>query len=234
MRFPKILLATPTSKYKDYCSDLFIKQVQSINYPVDVLIVDNSADYTYHNKFNQEGINVIHENPNGRSAREYMVACNEIIRNYAITDNYDYIFSLESDIFVDSDIIYKLLSHNKQVVGVSYFLFEFEKTVPMLLQHLSNETQLSISLPKIESSFLKYTGKLERVSGLGLGCVLIHRSVFSKIPFRVDMSRSGHADSFFYEDLILNNIPCYVDTSIMATHKNSDWGAVMDNQINQK
>ena len=77
---------------------------------------------------------------------------------------------------------------------------------------------------------MDFNGKLVQFTGMGIGCTLIHRSVFMQVPFRVDRNRKGHADSFFYEDLLIKGINVYVDTSVVATHKNSDWATILDNE----
>jgi hypothetical protein len=230
LNYPKILVGTPTSKYKDYCADEFICQVKNLNYPnYEVLIVDNSADSSYHKKFTDSGIGCIYEAPKGREAREYMTACNNIIRQYAIDNNFDYILSLESDIFVHKDIIWQLLFHNKPVVGITYFLFDKENNIPMTMSHEILNDFIYLRLSGFNHTFLNFKGDLQRFSGMGIGCTLISRDIFTKFPFRYDYNREGHADSFFYEDLMMENIPVYVDTSYIAVHKNSDWTTIQDN-----
>jgi hypothetical protein len=229
--YPKVLVGTPTSKYKDYCADEFITQLKALLYPnYEALIVDNSADSNYHNKFINQGIKTIYEAPKGREAREYMTTCNNIIRQYAIDNNFDYILSLESDIFVIPDIIQKLLFHNKPVVGITYFLFDNEANIAMTMKHDILDDFINIRLCGNNETFLDFDGSLKNVTGMGIGCTLIHKSVFTKTSFRVDKNRVGHADSFFYEDLLLQGVPVYLDTTYMATHKNSDWTTIIDNQ----
>jgi len=230
LQYPKILVGTPTSKYKDYCADEFIYQLKNLNYPnYDVLIVDNSADSLYHNKFIKAGINCIYEAPNGREAREYMTACNNIVRQYAIDNNYDYILSLESDVFVHKYIIWQLLFHNKPVVGITYFLFDHERNIAMTMKHEVLNDFISIRLCNNNEVFMDFNGNLVQFTGMGIGCTLIHKSIFSKITFRVDKNKVGHADSFFYQDLMMQDIPVFIDTSYVATHRNSDWTAIADN-----
>ena len=64
-------------------------------------------------------------------------------------------------------------------------------------------------------------GELKNVYSCGLGCVLIHRSILKKIPFRYEEGSPVHPDSFYYGDLNMAGKKVFVDTSILCEHKNT-------------
>jgi hypothetical protein len=68
----------------------------------------------------------------------------------------------------------------------------------------------------------------------GLGCTLISKRILENIKFRVDLNDVGFADSFFYTDLWMAGIQNYVDTSIIPTHRNSDWDNVKSDYTHKK
>ena len=76
---------------------------------------------------------------------------------------------------------------------------------------------------KSVSDILFVDGNVKDVFSCGLGCTLIHKSVFEKVKFRSDFKQTYHPDSCFAEDCYYLKIPINVDTSILLKHENSRW-----------
>jgi hypothetical protein len=70
---------------------------------------------------------------------------------------------------------------------------------------------------------LFFDGKVKQVYHAGLGCVLIHKSVFERVEFRVDERYDFHTDTWFANDCYLLNINIYADTNIQCEHHNGTW-----------
>ncbi len=70
---------------------------------------------------------------------------------------------------------------------------------------------------------LFFNGKLQKVHHAGLGCIIIHRSIFQHIPFRYIKNASAHPDTWFAYDCYQRQIPIFVDTTIQCEHLNSTW-----------
>ena len=130
MKKEKILLGTPTYEGKAYCLEYWlqtVKQIQKYS-KCDVLIVDNSKSSAYANKIKKFGFNVIRSKHYDRRPLQSLTESQEKLFDYAIRNNYDYLFSLEQDVFASKDIIEKLLKLRKKisateaVVGAPYFL----------------------------------------------------------------------------------------------------------------
>ena len=75
-------------------------------------------------------------------------------------------------------------------------------------------------------SFLFADGTVKKAYQIGQGCLLMHRSVVEKIPYRVEAGEDSHADTYLHIDLKKNNIPCYVDTRFMCQHENGNWNKI--------
>ena len=86
---------------------------------------------------------------------------------------------------------------------------------------------------ELKKAFLKFDGRLKTVYQLGLGCLLIHRSVLQKVPFRVDLKdeEKAHSDTYFHEDLRSLNIPCYMSTNVIVEHRNINWHKIKSNEL---
>lgn len=237
---PKILIATPTSRHKDYCFKEWSKFICSLTYTnIEIIIVDNSKDSLYHCQIKQRfrllrpdlRVNVVwHPIKKGQSLRECMTECNNITRDYFLKGGFDWYFSVESDIFTVPDIIECLLLHDKLVCGIPYF---FSQGVHSILLNMTiGDIGINVIMKPmhLDEAFEFCDGTLKQANACGIGCMLIHKSVIAKIPFRIDLNdpSNGHADTFFHEDLRKNGIPVFLDTSIIATHKNVDWRTIKE------
>lgn len=160
---------------------------------------------------------------------------NSYIANSVIVHN------CECDIFPPLDIIERLLVHDVDVAGTTYWTdhkydshlcfseiyCEHEDAETMTREY--RERQLSF-----EEGQLFMDGQLKPVYGNGMGCKLVSRWVMEKIPFRIDPVKVGFADSFFNEDLWKNGILNYVDTQIIPMHRNSNWNTILADSLHKK
>jgi len=128
---PKILLGTPTYEGKEYCLDYWIKIVKEIQKttPCDILLVDNSST-NYYAKIikNKYGINVIKSKSYKNQPLKSLAEARKKFYKYAIKNKYDFIFSLEQDIFPPKDILIHLLKIREKIrdkeaiIGVPYII----------------------------------------------------------------------------------------------------------------
>jgi len=121
-----ILIATPTREEKKYCEDDFIEALLNLEVPenaqVDILLLCNGEDwqkidYYKHlaDKLQQYGTfftiaNVSLGGPEmdivGRMTMLY-----NMIRGYCLKFDFDYLFTLESDVIAEKDALVKLFDH---------------------------------------------------------------------------------------------------------------------------
>ena len=132
---------------------------------------------------------------------------------------YSHLLMLESDIIPDKDVVNRLLSYNLPVVGHSYFLYHGNQTKPMN-QSSKKGTVLEgkFEFDSLMGSFLKAKPYPVPSDHIGLGCVMIERSVLENINFRYQEKGNLISDSCFYNDLMALGIQPYVDTSKTVKH----------------
>lgn len=238
MNYPKILVACPTSDYKLYCQDDWVKQICNLSYPnYDVLIVDNSKDEQNVNRLRSQfekykntrldnRVKVYHFKRLGGLKETIAESCN-FIRDYMKEWCYDYLFMVESDIFIPTNSIEHLLAFKKKVICLPYFHFGGADT--KLLQCV-NYTMADGTVTQVfqtnEKCFIHdITGSNtpKRVYQTGLGCILIHVSVLKKVKFRYnkDEWELGFHDYFFHRDLENLKIPVYCDFNVIVEHRNN-------------
>jgi len=228
---PKILLATPTARAKDYCLKDWLKKIKSLSYlNYDILIVDNSPEQNYYKhiqkllgKSKKRKHEVIRYTPpnSNKSLQEIMCDCNNLIRDYVLKNDYEYLFSLESDVFPSNNIIQRLLAARADVATAYYFIGTNHDSF-LLTRDLEPFGRNVFDFDKsIEQAFIDFDGINKKAYQTGLGCILISRKVLKSIPFRVDKTNpSTHADTFFHEDLRNANVNV-VGIDVICEHRNN-------------
>jgi len=232
MKFPKVLIFSPTYEGKEYCRERFVETINKIKYPnFDFIMIDNSKTEDYYNKLKKEGIDV-RRVPRGNNSREALAASQNYARRYALDNNYDYVLSIESDIFPPTTIIQDLMKHWKPVIGAWYLIGGTTEKIPkhpcvFLLDNSKHGATRLITLKEHEQA--KEKGGLQQVHGMGVGCTLIDINVLKEQVFWCDNRFTNkHSDVYFYMDLWNKKVPVYVNYDVYVEHQPSDWSLVHD------
>lgn len=234
--FPKVLVCCPTADVKNYCFEEWIENVVNLKYPnFDVVLFDNSEDggdnvirlnEIYKSKYGSFGKFICLKSKVSKDmdTMQKLAISHNDCRMFCINNNYDYLLHLESDIFPPFDVIERLMSHSKDVVGGLYYIDEGIGRRLMLQQyiHLGKGYGRGFNYsPNDEYYFID--GSLKQVFHIGLGCVLLKRSVLDKISFRIEENIFKAPDSYFASDCNSKKIKIYADTSIICRHENKNW-----------
>ena len=233
----KVLLGAPTSKIKDYCFIDWLSNIKRFTFPVDIVLVDNSADTDYYEYLKQfKGIKVFHVDQAGRDSQAYITDSQNVIRDYFLAHDYTHYFSLESDIFPrQMDIVERLIDHDQPLISGVYPIGLGEDTELLIGQYISNfEAKNSVYgiVVKDLMGFWLMDGTVKEVAHCGIGCSMIERSVIEQIPFRYIAGEPQHSDSYFYADCFAIGITALIDTAIQLDHRNIDWGLFSDTKNN--
>jgi len=219
MQNPRVLVGCSTSFHKEYALKEYANAVKSIEYDnYDVLLVDNSKDDNYFNKIKEHGLNVI-KGPYFESAIKRIIESRNLLRKYALDNDYDYFFSLEQDVIPGKDVLKKLISHNKEVVSGIYLVHNIINNKRVLIPQAFIELPNKIdNLPNMRWLTREefYSNKLMKIVSCGMGCVLIHKNVLGQIEFRSE--NDVFDDRFFGIDLYKKDIPIYCDAGVKCKH----------------
>ncbi len=240
---PRILIATPTCNLYEYCLKKYSEAISSLTYQnYDILIADNSPDDSYIEKLKNLGLKAI-KTPHHQKARDRIVTARNALRQYALSNNYDCLLSLEQDVIPPKDVIETLLKANQKIVSGLYFNLNNQYEFP-------NLPAGSIELPLAYKLFSKEESKkplkeqlLRRLTKeevltkkkillrmAGLGCILIHKDVLKAIKFDYYPELMASDDRHFSDKAAENNIPIILDTSVICLHLTSkrpfDWSNI--------
>lgn len=114
----KILIGTPVHECKDYAMERWLKSLYNLDYPFDLLMVDNSPNSKYLRKINYyckkygiKNYQLVHlDFDKNSSIDERLSASREVIRQAVLAKNYDAWCSLECDVIVPTDALTKLIN----------------------------------------------------------------------------------------------------------------------------
>jgi hypothetical protein len=223
MKNSKILIASPTSKHKDYCFKGWSAHLKKLTYQADILLVDNTKDSgQYAKTVLSKHFKTIHIDwKQEDNLYSIITKSQNIIRNYTLYYRYEFLFLLESDQMPNYNVIEYLLSLNKRVCSLPYFTYTaFQSKVLQFDTEDFGQIRQGHSM-NLDKSFLNWDGITKPKMQPGLGCILIHRSVLEKIKFRCDTDHAS--DTFFHEDLNKLGIQCYCSELYFSEHHNSNW-----------
>ena len=225
----------PTADKKDYCVDEFIDQIKTFTYPLyDIFIIDNSADPKHVKKFWDNGIKAVHEPINGNFKQE-LARHQNIIRNYFLNGDYDYLLMLESDVFAGECIIENLVSY-ADVYGASIVTATYEiRKGEDVLCLTSTSDRRAVRSEKILTREHGYSimgqGTIPlrhllvdpdaRITATGIGCTLFGREVMEQVEFRTDLKLNANAysDTFVFTDAIKLGYEVLINSNLICEHK---------------
>lgn len=239
MSSPKVLVATVTYEGKDYVWEKYLSNIKSLEYDnYDFLVVDNTRRTKYYKKLLKYGVTALHS-PRGENSRTALVNSYNMIRDYMLARDYDYLLIVESDLIPPVDIIQRLLKHDKEVVGCIYYIgYHYDTKEPprpclfSVRKKADGKGFETFNIDSANGKFM-YGNGVVRIHGCGLGTTLIKRSIVQDFPFWYYPSTPEdpaikHCDVIFYMDLHNARKEVFVDTDIIIPHFNSDWRLVKD------
>ncbi|MBR9706457.1 hypothetical protein GOV14_05455 [Candidatus Pacearchaeota archaeon] len=240
----KVLIATPTYDGMKYCDNRFFDAIKSLTYPNhDILVVENSKNSNYFNKLSKDpDLNVLRYEPKGDEKNmQKLINCRNLILDYALKNDYDYILMLDSDVKVPKDIIEKLLASDKDIISGIYFNYFTmsgkNQILPVAWKALTESEfeniKQTINLPdfvKSNEDLRRHLTKKEVDSNDVLevifpsaGCMLIKKNVFARINYSlVDTSKYNNMSTTDEIHFLIKvkeaGLKLYCDTSIKCEH----------------
>lgn len=123
LQIPKILVACPTHKVKEYAFQRWIDNIKNLTYPnYEVLVVDNSPDDSYVNKW-KDKIPMLYlpdTNQDPQKMGERICKSMAVIKDHFLKGNYIYWMNIEADNIPPKDVIETLLKYGNGADWISH------------------------------------------------------------------------------------------------------------------
>jgi len=208
----KVLLATPIDASKEHLFDMYVKGIKLQT--CDSLLIDTTDNNIYKKKAQE--YNMFYESVIDSKMMDVVVKARQFAIDYAKTLNKKYIFFIDSDIVLETDILTTLLCHNKRIISGVYF--SKGKDGKKFIVH-NIETEKSYRRMKRRD----LNQGLKLASQIAFGCVLIDLTVFTDINIRCERDERGKLvrgeDYCFSNDIYLDKgWLLWIDSNIIVQH----------------
>lgn len=200
----KVMICCPIGGFKQYSILDWLEWIANQTYDnfEIVVCVNGSASDKLEELLNQVEINYQSTikkitvlklpNSNDLSVIQKITYSREMLRRYAVTNYFDYIFFLDSDtIPAHLSAISILKEHNKDVISGLYFYKNSKQPVI-----IDKDTHTNISLDACKFAVGNF--KILEVWGFGFGCLLLSAKAFSTCEFDYDLFGEERTDDFGY------------------------------------
>jgi hypothetical protein len=228
----RVLVGCPTYDGKAYCLHEYLAGLRSLTYPdLFFMIVDNSEKQGYHAQILRAaesaflpGSFTIVKDKFAAHAKDRIIASRNLIREYALKENFDFFLSLEQDVIPPPDVVERLVAHDKDVVSALVWNVATKAGKSIRVPMLYEEKEAAAErIFYIDPSKVMHPGLYE-ISTCALACTLISRNVLSRIVFRYE---KGFDDMMFCKDARKEGFSIFADTSVIPEHKVGSWTGVL-------
>lgn len=160
-----------------------------------------------------------YENPPGDERLTILYKYSRM-RATVLARDFDAVLIIESDIIPPKDALTKLVDCGSDLATGLYMFRRSKPYVCNAARYIQGHDWADQSYSIFPDDLLKVWGKKIRVSGLGIGCILIKRHVLEAVSF-VDCGQC-HCDWGFSRDVLRCGYKTICDMSIICGHKRPD------------
>ena len=235
--YPKVLVGTVTHDGQEYAFDRFITALKDIDYPnFDIIVVDTSENEDYYEKLKQvEGIRVEKCIWTIQYTSRLSNGLN-MLRKHLIYggDQYDYLFSIDSDVIVPPDILTKLVNQKKELIGAPVPIGFHEVGIPCVLKSTNAIREAKGGIRLDYMTWEEIGDKPIKVIASGLGCLLIHREILKNVQFKNIVVLQWAPDVVFLIECVAKGFEFWCDPTIKVEHlqRRENWENVVARQNN--
>lgn len=225
---PSVLVGCPVSQVKEYCISQYLVQCLNLTYPNKTLHwIDNSVNQQWHvHNLLLKGFSCDYVHQKGRRNQVYITECQNMLRQKAIYENFDYLFMLECDIFCQLNIIEQLMAYDEDICAARYLIGEGDKS--QILATAVDSLPFGMrSQRNMEEGFLEFGRKKTNNRFFGFGCILWKTEIIKHFPFHVEEKVNAHADMYAFMDYYEAGIKVQ-EHPVLVGHRNSSWSQIKD------
>ncbi|KKM95055.1 hypothetical protein LCGC14_1192050 [marine sediment metagenome] len=221
----KVLIGIGTCENFEYVEEHCLGKIFSQTYKdFDVLLVDNSEDIIHsmhlRSRWGSEA-KIMHID----RAAIFRDACKEIrqyILDYALYNNYEFLFFVDIDIILEEDTLTKLISHNLDFVTAPIgYMYQTYSTcfVQDFEEKRSSKVPYLPPLKPITWTMMEYEPYFMEIIAVGLSCALVRCSILPGIKFKVTHQIQAMMEDFFFcSDIRKKGVKLFLDKTIHTIH----------------
>jgi GT2 family glycosyltransferase len=227
----RVLLAFVTYEGHKYCAEPFVDSLGNLTYPeFDVLVIETSENDTYsillkgridkNRKLKHKTKMIRYVPKEDELPFDVILSARKRVQQEFLKGDYDYLFFVDSDVILPSDVIEKLIENDKDIITGVYLVGKIVNGKPgvfPVLYDFSGDKARMMSLKEV------LPNRTMKIAVGGFGCTLIKRKVMEKIELR--RKDNTTEDVFFYKDARdEHGFETWCDTSVKCDHLNYPLG----------
>ena len=229
----KVLIGTITYDSDWYCLKQFAESIELLNtsgIEVKQLIIDNSDKEFYCKqlkKFMPDSTIMYYEPPEDKKGfdrfRHCEIKCRQMVVDYFLKNDFDYLFFVDSDVICEPDVLQKLLYRQKDII-VGLFRYRPPPNGRPLWFRKKHPTTISKKTGVWNITFIsneevaKLNGGLLEIDCCGFGAILISREILKKVKLRKSENDHYGADIHFCFDAKQLGYKIFGDSSANCNH----------------
>lgn len=227
-----VLVGVVTYDGETSCRDAFFAYLDRMTSVEDVFIVTNSGerdavDLRKRGDDISKNVTVVVNNDLYDDKIDQIVSNRNMVREYFLDNEYDYLFFLDSDLIGLEDAVEKLLCLNKRLT-TGWYLSTFEYDSGFVVRPVSYVNYSGDNVRQLTINELINGGVVE-LAASGLGCCLIHRDIISNVSFGRDTCSE---DVMFFINTKKAGECLYLDTGVPFYHMIYPLGDSRDEALN--
>lgn len=215
---PSVLVACPINSNKLYSWELFANSLANLSYSnYEVLLVETDGDLEMQKMIIGFGFNCETLNSN-KKMMDKVVDGRNLINEYAIKNDFDYVLHIDGDSILPSDVIERLIEHKKDFITTVMFGLD-NKGFPVIVAKEGDEDSdcnlWHFPVDKIDTG-------VNSIIISGMGCTLLSNKIIKDIKFRCIRDKEGKLkigeDYCFSLDAIEKDYEPFIDSNITTKH----------------
>lgn len=140
----------------------------------------------------------------------------EQLRKHAVENDYDWMLWLDTDIIPPIDILERGLTHGKPFISGVYTYKGTDSVVATWVVDKEKDLCSNVPFNKVIERGLK--DEIIQIRGCGFGCVLLHKNVFTKIPFEWNLTSEQSEDIRYCQRCNEAGVEIWLDPKLMCLH----------------
>ncbi len=212
----KTLVAVFPENNHAHLFEKFTKQFKNLKGKFDIVFVTTVKHYKYLVKLQNTKFKQLQNTEICDRELEQNISSRNLLRDYALKNNYNHVLFLDSDMLFDKNLLVDLLSKEKDIITAGYLNF----------MNIGGEEILAPPIYKIKDDYLHLlTPKaLEKpmmieIGAAALSCCLVTKDVLERLSFRKPHRVMSESISFFEDAVKKLGFKAWFDTQIQCSRQ---------------